>query len=173
MSWLGAYSAATPGVDLLDNTTVRLDWDNEPQPDALLRLEPEQAGKSRIDADGYVDGPPELVVEVAASSASIDRHAKLRVYRRNGVPEYLIWQVLDRRLEWFTLREGEYVPLPPDERGAIGSRVFPGLRLAVPALRAGDLAALLAEQQAALGTPEHRRFAESLASRSPREKRQV
>ena len=81
--------------------------------------------------------------------------------------------MLDRRVEWFTLHEGEYVPLPPDERGAIGSRVFPGLRLAVPALLASDLAAVLAEQRATIGTPEHRRFAESLASRSPREKRQV
>ena len=80
--------------------------------------------------------------------------------------EYLIWQVLDRRLEWFALREGEYVLLPPDESGAISSLVFPGLRLAVPALLAGDLAAVLAEQRATIGTPEHRRFAESLASRS-------
>src|SRR2546427_3449968 len=32
MSWVGVYSAATPGVDFADNATLRLDPDNEPQP---------------------------------------------------------------------------------------------------------------------------------------------
>jgi Uma2 family endonuclease len=97
MTWLGFFCAATPGVRFADNTTVRLDLDNEPQPDALLRIEPEAGGRAQVDPDGYLDGPPELVVEVAASSASIDRHEKLRAYRRNGVQEYIIWQVLNRR----------------------------------------------------------------------------
>src|SRR5437867_3313979 len=109
--WLAVYTAATPGVELADNTTVRLDVRNEPQPDALLRLDPAAGGRSRTSEDGYVEGPPELAVEVAASSASIDRHAKFRVYERNGVGEYLLWQVLDRRLDWCALREGVYVPL--------------------------------------------------------------
>ncbi len=39
MTWLGFYEASTPGVELGDNATVRLDADNEPQPDALLRIE--------------------------------------------------------------------------------------------------------------------------------------
>jgi hypothetical protein len=39
MAWLGNYWTATPGVQVADNTTVRLDGDNEPQPDALLRIE--------------------------------------------------------------------------------------------------------------------------------------
>ena len=166
MGWLAIYTAGTPGVELADNATVRLDLDNEPQPDALLRLDPAAGGRSRTSEDGYVEGPPELLVEVAASSASIDRHAKLRVYQRDGVEEYLIWQVLDGRLEWFVLREGVYEPLAPDERGVVHSRLFTGLRLAVPALLEGDLAAVLAEQQAALGMPEHQAFVAALAARS-------
>ena len=165
VTWLGVYRAATPGVRLADNATVRLDLDNEPQPEALLRIESAAGGRSRIDEDGYIQGPPELVVEVAASSASIDRHAKLHVYRRNGVGEYIVWQALDRRLEWFALREGVYDPLPADERGVIHSLVFPGLRLPLPALLDGDLAGVLAEQQAALGAAAHRRFVDSLAVR--------
>ncbi len=35
MGWLVAYEAATPGVEALDNTTLRLNTDNEPQPDAI------------------------------------------------------------------------------------------------------------------------------------------
>jgi len=140
--WLGTYSAATPGVDLDDNVTVRLDQFNEVQPDALLRLE---TGQSRISADDYIEGAPELVAEIASSSAAIDLHRKLRVYLRSGVQEYLVWRTLDQQLDWFELREGEYVPLAPDEQGRLRSRVFPGLWLAVAPLLAGDLAAVLAE----------------------------
>ena len=60
MGWLIAYEAATPGVEALDNTTVLLDTDNKPQPDALLRIE--TGGQSRINKDDYVEGAPELIV---------------------------------------------------------------------------------------------------------------
>ncbi len=72
VGWLGVYTAGTPGVRLGANATVRLDVDNEPQPDALLRLEPSAGGQSRISDDGYVEGAPEFIAEVAASSASYD-----------------------------------------------------------------------------------------------------
>jgi Uma2 family endonuclease len=144
---------------------VRLDFDNEPQLDALLRIDEAAGGQSRIGDAGYIEGPPELVVEVAASSASIDRHAKLSVYRRNGVREYVIWQVRDRRVEWLGLVEGEYVPLAPDASGTISSGQFPGLRLATESLLAGDLAAVLTTQLAALHTPPHREFVAALAVR--------
>jgi Putative restriction endonuclease len=69
-TWLGLYCFATPGVQGGDNATVRLDLENEVQPDGLLRLEPELGGKSRVTEDHYLEGPPELVLEIAASSAS-------------------------------------------------------------------------------------------------------
>jgi Uma2 family endonuclease len=165
MSWLGVYCAATPGVYLGANATVRLDLDNEVQPDALLRLEPEAGGHSRISDDDYVEGAPELIVEVAASSASYDLHDKLRVYRRNGVQEYLVWQVYDKRVDWFSLSEGEYIPLVPDASGVIHSQVFPGLRLAVAVLLEGDLARVLAELQKGLVPPEHAAFVERLGKK--------
>ena len=162
-TWLGTYCAATPGIRAGDNATVRLDVDNEVQPDALLRLEPQAGGHSRISADGYVEGAPELIVEIAASSATYDLRDKLRVYRRNGVQEYLVWQVYDNRLDWFRLSEGEYVPVTPDAEGVIRSQVFPGLHLAVDKLLEGDLAVVLAELQKGLATPEHAAFVERLA----------
>ncbi|MEM9926784.1 MAG: Uma2 family endonuclease, partial [Cyanobacteria bacterium P01_D01_bin.50] len=61
ITWLGTYSAASLGVDLQDNATVRLDADNEPQPDALLRIETEAGGNSRISEDDYIEGSPELI----------------------------------------------------------------------------------------------------------------
>jgi Uma2 family endonuclease len=159
-TWLGVYRAATPGTLSAGNATVRLDLDTEVQPDVLLRLE--QGGRSRIDADGYVEGAPELAVEIAASSASYDLHDKLRVYRRNGVQEYVVWRVLDRELDWFVLREGTYHRLEADSAGIIRSAAFPGLWLAVPALLARDLAAVLATLQAGLASPEHAAFVERL-----------
>ena len=75
--WVCMYWGATPGVDGGDNSTVRLDLENEPQPDVMLRILPHCGGQSR-DEEDYVGGPPELVAEVAASSASYDLHDKLR-----------------------------------------------------------------------------------------------
>ncbi len=137
MTWLGVYKAATTGVGLADNATVRLDADNEPQPDALLRIE--VGGHSRISKDDYVEGAPELIVEIAASSASLDLHDKLRVYCRNQVQEYLVWRVFERQFDWFRLTQGEYIQLKPNADGVICSHVFPGLWLDKSALLARDL----------------------------------
>lgn len=157
-AWLGTYGAFTPRVHALDNATVRLDQDNEPQPDALLRMDAEAGGRSRISTDDYVEGAPELVAEVAASSASYDLHAKLNVYRRNGVQEYIVWRPLDRVLDWFVLRGGEYAPLVPNAEGVMESERFPGLRLPVAALLAGDVAAVLTELRRGLDSPAHAGF---------------
>ena len=160
MGWLGVYWAATPGVDLCDNTTVRLDLDNEPQPDALLRIE---GGTSRISEDDYIEGAPEFVVEIAASSASKDLHDKLRAYRRNGVQEYLVWQIYEQQLNWFSLQAGEYVLLAADNQDIICSQVFPGLWLASLALLQGDLAAVITCLNQGLQTIEHAAFKQKLA----------
>ncbi len=93
----------------------------------------------------------------AAILASIDLHDKLRAYRRNGVQEYVVWRTQEQRIDWFALTDGEYRPLA-DDAGVVRSRVFPGLRLAVPALLNGDLAAALRALQAGIDTDEHRRF---------------
>ncbi len=154
MTWLGVYEASTPGVALGDNSTVRLDLDNEPQPDAVLMIEESAGGQARLSDDDYVEGAPELVAEIAASSATIDLHDKKRAYRRNGVREYIVWQVCEQKLDWFYLQEGEYISLPVDEDGVIRSRVFPGLWLAVDNLLAENMVRVLAVLQAGLDSPE-------------------
>lgn len=162
VGWLLVYSAATPLVDVADNATVRLDADNQPQPDALLRIEPEAGGNSRISDDDYIEGVPELIAEIAASSAAYDLNDKLNAYRRNGVREYIVWQIFENRLDWFYLEEGRYVSLQPDATGVIRSQVFPGLWLAVNALREGDLAQVLATLQQGLQSAEHQSFVQQL-----------
>ena len=157
------YSAFTPGVRGEDSATVRLDLDNEPQPDVLLCIEPDAGGQAHVSEDGYLEGAPELVVEVSASSASVDMHDKLRAYRRNGIREYLVWRTREERIDWFELADGEYRPLPRDDRGVIRSRAFPGLRIAADALLKGDLADAFGEVERGVGSPEHRAFAARLA----------
>lgn len=162
MGWLIAYEAATPGVEALDNTTVLLDTDNEPQPDALLRIE--TGGQSRINKDDYVEGAPELIVEIAASSASYDLYEKLKVYRRNQVQEYLIWRVYDHQFDWFRLQQGEYIQLQANADNIICSQIFPGLWLDKIALLGGDLGTVLAVLQQGLASPEHENFISRLSS---------
>ena len=160
--WLGTYYAATPNTGFADNATVLLDPDNEAQPDVLLRLDAAVGGKSWVNAKGYLEGAPELVVEVAASTESYDMHDKLRAYRRNGVQEYIVWRVYDQQIDWFKLEAESYVPLSPDRSGVIRSQVFPGLRLDVKAMLKEDLAKVLAVLQKGLGTPEHKAFVRQL-----------
>jgi Uma2 family endonuclease len=162
MGWLNVFEAATPGVEAADNPTVRLDLDNEPQPDALLRIDEACGGQSRISEDDYVEGAPELIVEIAASSASYDLHDKLRVYRRNGVQEYIVWQIAEQKVSWFSLQKGEYITLAPDDAGVIRSRIFPGLNLHVTALSTGDLAGVLVEVQRGIAIETHQLFIEQL-----------
>ncbi len=162
MTWLGVYRAATPGVACYDNPTVRLDADNEPQPDAVLRLE--TGGQSWISPDDYIEGAPELVVEIAASSASYDLHDKLRVYRRNGVQEYIVWRTYSQTIDWFYLVDETYQALSPDAAGILQSQQFPGLWLARDRLLAGDLAAVLSTLQAGIASPAHLAFVTQLRS---------
>jgi Uma2 family endonuclease len=141
-----------------DNSTARLDLDNDAQPEALLLIDPARGGQAEISADDYVVKAPELVAEVAASSVSYDLNAKLRVYRRNGVREYIVWRVLNKAIDWFVLREDQYEALSSDPQGLLRSEVFPGLWLDAAALLRGDLATVLAVVQQGLASPEHAAF---------------
>ncbi|HEX4149920.1 MAG TPA: Uma2 family endonuclease [Pirellulales bacterium] len=156
MTWLGNYRAHTPGIGLAANATVRLDAANEVQPDALVRLL--NAGQSLLGQRDYIEGPPELVAEIAATTASRDMHLKRELYRRHGVHEYLVWRVFDRQMDWFQLEGGDYRPIASDNEGAFRSRVFPGLWLDWPAMLRGDLAAVLAGLARGLASPEHAQF---------------
>ncbi len=166
MTLIGNYIGATPGLDGGDNASVRLDMDNEPQPDIVMRIESQYGGSSEIDHDGYLTGPPELVAEIAASTASYDLHDKLNAYRRNGVREYLVWRVLDEAFDWFVLREGSYERLPVEETGLMKSETFPGLWLDTAALLRGDLAAAIETLKPGLASQEHATFCAELKEKS-------
>lgn len=162
MGWLVTYRAATPAIRVNDNTTLRLDRENELQPDACMWIE--TSGRTRVDADDYLAGAPELVVEVAASSVSYDLHDKLRVYRRNGVQEYLVLLALEREVRWYNWQGGEDRVIVAGDDGVMRSQLFPGLWLNPERFWQGDVAGVLAALQQGLATEEHAAFAQQLAA---------
>ncbi len=165
IGWLSLYSAATPGVEGSDNATLRLDFENEPQPDALLFLPPEYGGTARVGDEGYLEGTPELILEVSASSASYDLNQKKRVYARNGVGEYIVYLAYEQRVIWYVLHDGVYEEQQADDDGVLKSRRFPGLWLLPNALLSGDLHSVLETLQQGIASSEHKTFCAALTRR--------
>ncbi|MFY7806991.1 MAG: Uma2 family endonuclease [Limnoraphis robusta] len=169
ITFLGVYQAATPQVEMGIEPTVRLDIDNEPQPDGVLRISPESGGKSTLSDDGYLEGAPELVIEIAASSAAIDLGDKKRAYRRSGIQEYIIWQVFEQKIDWLSLQNGDYIEFIPNEKGVIDSQVFPGLWLDINAMLQGDMQQVLAVLQSGINSDEHQEFVQQLIAKKSSE----
>jgi Uma2 family endonuclease len=162
MGFLSYYQMSTKGLKLLDNTTLIVNDFHEPQPDCVLRIGEELGGKSWINNDDYLEGAPELVVEIAASTASYDLHDKLEMYEQKGIQEYIVWRVLDNQIDWFNLENGKYQRLMPNKRGIVESKVFVGLRLNVKAMLKDDLPQVLADLQKGLKSKKYREFAKKL-----------
>ena len=149
IGWLVTYQSMVTGLEVGVEPTVRLDDDNEPQPDAVLfRI----GGNAQVDADGYITGAPELIAEIAASTVSYDLYSKKRIYERNGVKEYIVWRTLDRQIDWFILENGEYQKLEPDDSEVIRSREFEGLWLNANAILQNDMSAVLKTLQAGIAS---------------------
>ncbi len=161
--WTGHYMMATPGVEVMDNGTTILADDSEPQPDVALRVL--SGGQTRVDAAGYVAGCPELVCEVANTSASYDLHAKRLDYDRHGAREYVAVVVREGRVAWFARdAAGRLAEVPPDADGVHRSLAFPGLWLDPAALLRGDARRLIDALDQGLATPAHAAFAAGLAA---------
>jgi Putative restriction endonuclease len=167
MTWIGNYCMFTPGLDCGDNGTIRLDDDNQPQADVSLRIPAESGGQSTISEDDYLTGPPELICEVAASTRAYDLGVKKEVYARFGVREYIVLLVEENGIEWFVLRDGQYVSIDPGPDDLFRSESFPGLWLDWKALLTGDRAGVFAALQQGCATPEHQSFVQRLAQSHP------
>lgn len=134
LAWLQTFADLWPGdIEAAGPVTIILDAANEFEPDGLLF----RVSADRLE-DGYLKGAPELVVEISNTSASRDLGRKKDAYERNGVLEYVVWRTQDGEIDWFQLRDGRFVRRTPDVEGMIESEVFPGLRLDIAAMLAGD-----------------------------------
>jgi Uma2 family endonuclease len=159
------YESATPVVQTGHNATIRLGINNEPQPDSALLIDPACGGQVRITSDNYVEGAPELVVEISASTVARDVDEKLHVYLQGGVREYLNWRVEERTIDWYDLQNGQFVTFRPDVKGIVKSVTFPGLWLDVPSMLRFDSGAVLRVLQQGLSSTEHSAFVRELESR--------
>lgn len=163
---LGQYVLATPGVTGADNASVRFDLDNMPQPDVQLLISPGTRGGITIDEDDILSGVPNFILEVAASSASLDLHWKLDLYRSKGVQEYVVWRTFDGEMDYFILRDGQYQQHALQPSGELQSIVLPGLWLDVPAILAGNWVDAVKTLQRGIDSEAHRDFVQRLAGQS-------
>jgi Uma2 family endonuclease len=151
--WVGFYATKCEFVEALTQATTLMSPNSAPQPDLSLRIPPEFGGEGG-EQGGLVTGAPELVVEVAKSSRAYDLGAKLRLYERSGVKEYVAALVREQRLEWRVLLQGRYEPLSADSNGVYKSEVFPGLWLSEGAFWKRDRSSVLAVLEQGLQSPE-------------------
>lgn len=160
------YIVSTPGVAGGQDSSLRLDIRNMPQPDLYLLVDPKMGGQAKVDAEGYIRGAPDLIAEIAGTTAAKDLHEKLDLYQKSGVRQYLVWRTYDAEFDVFIRAGNDFVrcPIPPD--GIFRSTVFPGLWIDCNALIAGDLAAALKTVQQGVESPEHAAFTQSLAGRA-------
>jgi Uma2 family endonuclease len=159
ITWIGTYLTFTPGADGGDNSTLRMQvGENQPQADGFLRILPSHGGQSRTSEDGYVEGAPEWISEIAASSASYDLHDKFDAYQKNHVREYVVWRVWDDAIDWFILRGEKYERMPLGADGIYRSEVFPGLWLDPVALVRRDMMRVFEVVQQGVQSPEHAAF---------------
>jgi Uma2 family endonuclease len=160
--WVDEYAEVTPGTDYLLNNTQILGPDSEPEPDVCLFIAPEYGGQVFVDEDEYLNGSPELIVEVSWSTESIDLHRKKLDYEKAGVREYVVLALRMQQVFWFVRQRGKYkeVPLPAD--GIFRSRVFPGLWLDAEALLHNNRHRVLVALKQGLASPDHAAFVAKL-----------
>lgn len=141
--WIATFAMHDPTLTGSDNATVRLNTDNDPQPDlCLLRI----GGQTHFDDEGFIIGAPEMIIEIAGSSASYDFGEKREVYEAAGVGEYLVFEAMEGRIQWWRSDKGRFFEITP-ENGIYKSVLFPGLWLDAGALRSANAVALIATLQ--------------------------
>ena len=165
VGWMVIYMDATPGVRVYNDATNILNADSEPQPDAALLLDEDVGGRTRLDDKGFIHGSPELVAEVAHSSASIDLGKKMEVYEREGCSEYLVVLVREKRLRWFIRRDYGFEEQQPDAYGLLKSEFYPGLWLSTESFFDSEIRPLMKVLRKGLASPEHAAFVAELKAR--------
>jgi len=103
--------------------TVRLTKYQGPEPDVFFICK----SRLRIMGEKYIEGPPDLCVEVISrSSRKIDRGRKFVLYADHRVKEYWIVDPLRDTVEFYANQDGEWIEIKPDVQGRLHSKVLPG-----------------------------------------------
>ncbi len=165
VGWLYVYMDSTLGVRVYNDATNILNSESEPQPDAALLLDEDVDGRTRMDEKGYILGAPELVAEVAHSSASIDLGKKMEVYEREGASEYVVVLVREKRVRWFVRRDYGFEEQRPDVNGVLKSEFYPGLWLSEGSFFDAEPRPLMKILRKGLASPAHAAFVAELKAR--------
>ncbi len=161
---LDTYQAFTTGVQFSNNATVLLGRSDVVQPDLFLRILPEFGGQSKNSHDDYVAGAPELVVEIAHSSKSMNLHLKRTRYARAGVLEYIVVCLYPQKVYFFQLQSGKK-NIYSSTDGFLKSTVFPGLWIDINALFEMDYTKSMDFLNQGLSSNEHSAFVDLLSKR--------
>ncbi len=88
--------------------------------------------ESNLDEKGC-NGTPDLMVEIISpNNSKHDIHTKFNLYKEAGVLEYWIIEPYDKLLLVYTLKDNEYIGLPPQTEGEnIKSLLFPEIQIAL------------------------------------------
>jgi Uma2 family endonuclease len=132
---LGDYADAHGGEVLAAPCAVHLSDRDVPEPDVLYLLHDHL---HRI-GERYVEGPPDLVVEVSSpSTRRFDLLRKRRLYERFGVPEYWFVDLEAERVEAYRLGDHRYGAPTLYERDDVArASALEGFSTAVAALVVG------------------------------------
>jgi len=102
--------------------------DTTVQPDLVVICD-----ETKISDDLVCEGSPELVIEILSpSTAKMDKTIKLERYLENGAHEYWIIDPVDRIIQVFTLKNGDYVMKSYTDDDVITSVVLPDLGIPLP-----------------------------------------
>lgn len=145
---LGGFAEARSlGRVTIGKVAFRLSNAYSPEPDVAFV----SASRSGILKRGYLDGPPDLAVEIV-SPESVDRDYELKrsAYEKSGVEEYWIIDPDERRATFLRLAGDRYADLPLSDH-VFESAVLPGFRFEVRHLWQRPLPPTLPIVQALLG----------------------
>jgi Uma2 family endonuclease len=129
---LGTYvSHRRLGFLIGSTSTVRLTAYQAPEPDLFFI----SAERHHIINEKYIDGPPDLCIEVISkSSRRRDRVRKFVLYADHGVREYWIIDPLINTANFYRNVNGEWQEMPVDDQGVFRSEVVPGFWMKVSGL---------------------------------------
>ncbi len=164
--WLDEFCEATPGTEALARNTQILGPESEPQPDFCLYISPQCGGQVFEDEEEYVHGPPELIVEISASTESIDLHGKKADYEKTGVQEYVVLALRMNKIFWFSRQRGKYKEWPIPSNKIYHSKVFPGLWLNSEAILTNNRQEVLTTLRQDLESSEHAAFVAKLKKKA-------
>jgi Uma2 family endonuclease len=132
---LFCYAERRGGVVLVAPTGVRLSDRDLPEPDVVF-VAAEHADRV---GERYVEGPPDLVVEVSSpSTRRLDLVRKRRQYERFGIREFWFVDLDADRVEVYRLGDGRYgQPELVGAGGTVTASAVDGLTVAVAAILGG------------------------------------